>query len=206
MNPYRDHASRWTRLQSCRLFCCRFQAKRKRLEKFQGLLPERQGQNLAMTVLYVPHSLDNGRRKSLCHGGRDQPSHRTISVNQVLPRSLILTSLISPSAQGIINFPPEVDKREVTCFARKGDFITPPHIAHMRSLPQPRPQPLSVRCLSPLPPPLSLPQQRAAAPCLTPQTPNPKPPPDQNSIPFTTLGGPTGSKIPYTRVCVYVYI
>ena len=30
-----------------------FSAKREKLETFQGLLPESQGQNLALTVLYV---------------------------------------------------------------------------------------------------------------------------------------------------------
>ena len=37
----------------------RFQAKREHLEMFQGLEPGIQGQNLASTVLYVPHSLDS---------------------------------------------------------------------------------------------------------------------------------------------------
>jgi len=31
-------------------------AKRKPLQRFEGLLPESQGQNLVLTVLYVPHS------------------------------------------------------------------------------------------------------------------------------------------------------
>jgi len=35
-------------------------AKRGQLEKFDGLLPESQGQNLALTVLYVPNLLDSG--------------------------------------------------------------------------------------------------------------------------------------------------
>jgi len=30
------------------------------LTLFQGLLPESQGQNVALTVLYVPYSLDSG--------------------------------------------------------------------------------------------------------------------------------------------------
>jgi len=38
------------------LFC----AKREQLKRLQGLLPESQGQNLALTVLYVPSSLHNG--------------------------------------------------------------------------------------------------------------------------------------------------
>ena len=35
----------------------RFRAKRKPLERFSGLLPESEGQNLALTVLCVPDSL-----------------------------------------------------------------------------------------------------------------------------------------------------
>jgi len=41
----------------------RFQAKRGQLKRFQGLLPESQGQNRALTVLYVPNSLDSGTRE-----------------------------------------------------------------------------------------------------------------------------------------------
>ena len=37
----------------------RFRAKTKQLETVEGLLPESQGQNLALTVLYVPYSLDS---------------------------------------------------------------------------------------------------------------------------------------------------
>ena len=40
----------------------RFQGNRGQLERFYGLLPENQGQNLAVTVLYVPYSLDSGER------------------------------------------------------------------------------------------------------------------------------------------------
>ena len=36
-------------------------SKREPLERFDRLLPERQGQNLALTVLYVPYSLDSGK-------------------------------------------------------------------------------------------------------------------------------------------------
>ena len=39
-----------------------FQAKRERLEWLKGLLPKSQGQNLALTVLNVPYSLDSGTR------------------------------------------------------------------------------------------------------------------------------------------------
>ena len=38
----------------------RFRAKREQLERFYGLQPESQGQNLAVPVLYVPRSLDSG--------------------------------------------------------------------------------------------------------------------------------------------------
>ena len=36
----------------------RFRAEREQLETFEALLPKSQGQNLALTVLYVPYSLD----------------------------------------------------------------------------------------------------------------------------------------------------
>ena len=36
----------------------RFQAKSEQLKRFEGYSLERQGQNLASTVLYVPHSPD----------------------------------------------------------------------------------------------------------------------------------------------------
>jgi len=38
---------------------CRFRAKREKLKLFQGPLPQRQGRNLALTVVYVPHSPDS---------------------------------------------------------------------------------------------------------------------------------------------------
>ena len=38
----------------------RFRAKREQLLRVEGLLPEGQGQILALTVLYVPSSLDSG--------------------------------------------------------------------------------------------------------------------------------------------------
>ena len=38
----------------------RVRAKREHLQIFHGFLPESQGQNLALTVLYVPYSLDRG--------------------------------------------------------------------------------------------------------------------------------------------------
>ena len=39
----------------------RSRAKREQLDRYQGLLPESQGKNLAVTFLYVPCSLDSGR-------------------------------------------------------------------------------------------------------------------------------------------------
>ena len=38
----------------------RFRAKREQLTTFHGLFPESRGQNRALTVLYVPYSLDSG--------------------------------------------------------------------------------------------------------------------------------------------------
>ena len=43
----------------------RFRAKWGQLTRFYGLLRERQGQNLAFTVLSVPYWLDSGCRKTL---------------------------------------------------------------------------------------------------------------------------------------------
>ena len=42
-----------------------FRSKREHLLKFYGLLPESQGQNLALTVLYVPSSLGSGTLEPL---------------------------------------------------------------------------------------------------------------------------------------------
>ena len=41
-------------------------AKMEQLERFQGLLPEIQSQNLALTVLHVPDSLDGGSFTAYC--------------------------------------------------------------------------------------------------------------------------------------------
>jgi hypothetical protein len=38
----------------------RFEANREQVEKHQGLSPGSQGQNVALTVLYVPYSLESG--------------------------------------------------------------------------------------------------------------------------------------------------
>ena len=38
----------------------RFRAKREQLEILEGISPESRGQDLALTVLYVPSSLDSG--------------------------------------------------------------------------------------------------------------------------------------------------
>ena len=42
------------------VFDTRLRAKMNQLEKVQGILPERQRHNLALTVLYVPCSLGSG--------------------------------------------------------------------------------------------------------------------------------------------------
>jgi len=41
----------------------RFRAKRGQRKSFQGLSPEIESRNLALTVLYVPDSLDSGLRR-----------------------------------------------------------------------------------------------------------------------------------------------
>ena len=51
-----------TRLRVKRLAPFHFQAMRKHFKRFQGLAPGSQGQDLAVTVLYVPYSRDNGYR------------------------------------------------------------------------------------------------------------------------------------------------
>ena len=40
----------------------RFQDEWEQLQRFSGLSPRSQGQSLALTVLYVPHSIDSGLR------------------------------------------------------------------------------------------------------------------------------------------------
>ena len=49
---------------------CRPRAKRDQLERFSRILPARQGQNLAVTVVYVPHSLDSSSLRGLVSSGR----------------------------------------------------------------------------------------------------------------------------------------
>ena len=41
----------------------RCRTKREPLQRFYGLSPESQGQSLALTVVYVPYSLDSGYKK-----------------------------------------------------------------------------------------------------------------------------------------------
>ena len=48
----------------------RFRARRGQLETLEGLLPDSQGQNLALTVLYMPYSLDSGTRTGQAAGGK----------------------------------------------------------------------------------------------------------------------------------------
>ena len=38
----------------------RYRAKKKPLERLEGFLPESQGQNLDLTVFYMPHPFDSG--------------------------------------------------------------------------------------------------------------------------------------------------
>jgi len=49
------------RIPAVVLLADRFRAKREYLERFQRLLPESQGQNLALPVLHVPHSTLHAR-------------------------------------------------------------------------------------------------------------------------------------------------
>jgi hypothetical protein len=46
-------------------------AKTEQLDRFCGLLPERQGHDLAVTVLYVPYSLDSGGRLRVGRGSSE---------------------------------------------------------------------------------------------------------------------------------------
>ena len=48
---------RWSNHADRILPSVRFRAKREQLERFEGLSPESQGQNLSLTVSYVPCSL-----------------------------------------------------------------------------------------------------------------------------------------------------
>jgi len=67
-SPARAHSSapliatQRTQAESKRLFVGGegFRATREHLDTFSGPAPERQGQNVAVTVLYFPHSIDCG--------------------------------------------------------------------------------------------------------------------------------------------------
>ena len=50
----------------------RFRAKREHLGRVQGLLPESQGHNLALTVLYVPYSLGGDKDTPRGCGGEER--------------------------------------------------------------------------------------------------------------------------------------
>jgi len=54
----------------------RFREKREHLKTYQGLLPESQRQNLALTVLYVSHPLDSGPAPWVhtSHSGGENPT------------------------------------------------------------------------------------------------------------------------------------
>jgi len=58
---YTRHESKSFRVFRDRFPCGRFRAKMEHLKEFQVLLPESQGQNMALTVVYVPYSLGSGR-------------------------------------------------------------------------------------------------------------------------------------------------
>ena len=67
----------------------RFPAKRERLTRFQGRLRESQGQNLAVTVLYVPYLLDSRTLRSTgVRTGAAPPihtlSHQTLTLRHTL--------------------------------------------------------------------------------------------------------------------------
>ena len=49
---------------------CRFGAKRGQLKRVKAILLELQGRNLALTVLYVPRSLDSGHVRTDLYQGR----------------------------------------------------------------------------------------------------------------------------------------
>ena len=53
-----------TTLHQLRVCACRFQEKSEHVERFAGLLPESHGQNLALTEVCVPSSLDSGTHHS----------------------------------------------------------------------------------------------------------------------------------------------
>ena len=62
----------------------RSQAKREQLNWFQGRVPESQGHNPALTVLYVPYSLDS--EASLLHGqGVFEPRYPRLSARALNP-------------------------------------------------------------------------------------------------------------------------
>ena len=58
-------------------------AKREQLKTFQGLLPERQDQNLAVTALCVPYSLDSEKDNRLWTGASSSMDATGI---RVIPR------------------------------------------------------------------------------------------------------------------------
>ena len=77
------------------MFRCR--AKREQLKRFQGISFERQGHNLALTVLYVPNALDSGHPKvhsspcplagcRHCHGRGGSPRERAFFIHNLLVR------------------------------------------------------------------------------------------------------------------------
>ena len=68
-------------------------AQREHLQRFQGRLPESHGRNLAVTVLYMPYSLDSGRVR-IVHFGTDPDSRTTFSQKcEAVPRRARIQSL-----------------------------------------------------------------------------------------------------------------
>ena len=59
-----------------------FRARSEHLTGLSGLVPERQGQNVALTVLFVPYLLDSGRRVSWHYSFF---SHRLFSEEDTFP-------------------------------------------------------------------------------------------------------------------------
>ena len=59
----------------------RCQAKGEQPKTIQGLSPESQGQNLALTVLHVPYSLDSGRTTMVIDQAPDKPLLNAAALN-----------------------------------------------------------------------------------------------------------------------------
>jgi len=90
----------------------RFQARREQLESFLGLLPEGQGHNLALNVLYVPYSLGSGV-------GPCVPAPRRVGTLLQPPRTLHLLSLsFALSLSFSLSFSLTLSLGRCTCVSR----------------------------------------------------------------------------------------